>query len=69
MFEQENECDTSSIRIAVLERDFSADQVDRLIALRQQYLNDPIYSAIGLDARRLLFARWLVQSGYLSEDC
>ncbi len=47
---------------------FTAEQVQRLTALRQRLALQPVHLDLGIDARRLEFARWLVEHGRLGEE-
>jgi len=46
---------------------FTAEEVQRLTALRQRVASQPVQLDLGIDAGRLEFARWLVEQGRLSE--
>jgi hypothetical protein len=46
---------------------FSAWEAQRLIALRDRLARQPAHVDFELDERRLIFARWLVEHGRLSE--
>jgi len=46
---------------------FTAEQVQRLTTLRQRLASQPVHLDLGIDARRLEFARWLVEHGRLGE--
>jgi hypothetical protein len=46
---------------------FTAEEAQRLTALRQQVVSQPVHLDLGIDVRRLEFARWLVEQGHLSE--
>ena len=54
-------------RPTLLEGELTAEEKARLQALRQRY---PTYSEYlpGMEERKLLFLRWLVQQGKLRED-
>jgi hypothetical protein len=47
---------------------FSREECARLTALRERVQARPDYIELGLDIRRLEFARWLVLQGKLSEE-
>lgn len=49
--------------------EFTPQEAARLAALYEQYRTRPDYGELGLDIRRLEFARWLVRTGRLSEEC
>lgn len=54
---------------ATLDADaFTPEQRQRLLALRERAQTQPDVGEFGLDLRRLQFARWLVETGRLSED-
>lgn len=44
------------------------EEMVQLTKLRTRYQNHPQYVEYGLDGRRLAFARWLVERGWLHED-
>ncbi len=46
---------------------FTAEEAQRLMALRQRLAMQPVHLDLGIDARRLEFARWLVEHGRLGE--
>lgn len=46
----------------------TADEVARLMRVRAQYRGHPTCVEFALDERRLAFARWLVDCGWLRED-
>lgn len=48
--------------------DFTAEEKERLLALCQHFSSHPEYLELGIDERRLTFARWLVEHGRLSEE-
>lgn len=48
--------------------DFTAEEKERLLALCQHFSAHPEYLELGIDERRLTFARWLVEHGKLSEN-
>jgi hypothetical protein len=50
-----------------LDDHFTAEEAQRLNALRQRVVSQPVHLDLGFDARRLEFARWLVEQGRLSE--
>jgi hypothetical protein len=52
----------------VLDGHFSTEEITRLHALRQHVLSHPASLELGIDERRLTFARWLVEHGKLSES-
>jgi hypothetical protein len=52
---------------AMLGDEFTPEEKARLTALRQRYLIHPEYRELGIDSRRLEFARWLVAHGRLDE--
>jgi hypothetical protein len=54
-------------RVFGLTADFTAAQVMRLVALRHRVRVRPDATDT-IDARRLAFARWLVEHGHLSEE-
>lgn len=45
----------------------TAEEMWRLSVLLRRYGDQPLYVELGLDIRRLEFARWLVQRGVLNE--
>jgi hypothetical protein len=47
---------------------FTPEQQERLLALRARLHDQPDPGEFGLDLRRLEFARWLVQTGRLSDE-
>jgi hypothetical protein len=47
---------------------FTAEEVQRLTALRQRVNVQPMHLDLGIDVRRLEFARWLVEHGRLGEE-
>ena len=67
MFPQDSRRVTPS-QPAMLEATFERGVLERLQTLRQRHLSTPVWEELGLDPRRLAFARWLVQSGRLRED-
>lgn len=44
------------------------EEIARLAMVRARYEGHPEYLELGLDERRLVFARWLVAKGALSDD-
>jgi hypothetical protein len=46
---------------------FSPYEAQRLVALRQRFLGRPDYLETEINERRLMFARWLVEHGQLTE--
>ena len=53
---------------AVLEGQFTPEELARLLALRALVASHSPYDELGLDVKRLRFARWLVEHGRLSEE-
>jgi hypothetical protein len=47
---------------------FSPETLARLTALRERFDGHPEWMESTMDERRLVFARWLVESGYMNED-
>jgi hypothetical protein len=47
---------------------FTLREILRLTALRYRCARTPADQDIAIDRRRLEFAHWLVEHGYLSED-
>ncbi len=47
---------------------FTGEEAARIIALRRQFMKCPESLKLDLSYHRLLFARWLIQHGYLSES-
>jgi hypothetical protein len=58
--------ETSTEQLA-MEDAFTPEQLARLRALRAAYHENPTLAELGLDLRRLEFARWLVARGMLNE--
>jgi hypothetical protein len=44
------------------------DEIARLSSMRARYDGRPEYLELGLDERKLTFARWLVTQGKLTDD-
>lgn len=47
---------------------FTPETLAKLSALRERFRGHPEYLELALDERRLAFARWLVETGRLSES-
>jgi hypothetical protein len=47
---------------------FSAQEIDRLCRLRRAYADKGEMDQAALDLRRLQFARWLVETGKLTDQ-
>jgi len=47
---------------------FSAQEIDRLCRLRRVYADKSEMDQAALDLRRLQFARWLVETGKLTDQ-
>jgi hypothetical protein len=60
---------TSGSRPAVLEGAFTPEELANLYALRERTAQHTAYDELGLNEKRLKFARWLVEHGRLSEEC
>ena len=60
--------DTNDGKATELGHEFTPQEAARLAALYEQYRTQPDYGELGLDIRRLQFARWLVRTGRLSEE-
>jgi hypothetical protein len=67
MIPWEHETDTTS-QPPLLEGLFTTEEIARLHTLRQHFLSYPASLELGIDDRRLTFARWLVEHGKLSES-
>jgi len=55
-------------RSAVLEGRFTPEELAKLLALRTLFTNHSPFEELGLDEKRLKFARWLIEHGQLSDE-
>lgn len=69
MLWQQSETRTHDSDVVELGGEFTWWEAACLLALRERYQGWPDYVELGLDIRRLEFARWLVRTGRLSEQC
>ena len=56
-------------RPMTLGKNFTTDEVERLMDLRRNFYSHSEYLEQMIDERRLEFARWLLDNGKLSEAC
>lgn len=63
----EHETENGSRPLA-LEGQFTPEELAKLLALRTLISSHSPYDELGLDEKRLKFARWLVEHGRLSDD-
>jgi hypothetical protein len=57
----------TGIETTTLEGVFTPEELAGLLALRELASHRTVYDELGLDEKRLKFARWLVEHGKLSE--
>ena len=69
MLWQHIETGTSHASVVELGCEFTPREAACLSALRERYHAQPDYVELGLDIHRLEFARWLVRTGRLREEC
>ncbi len=56
------------LRAAAIEEQFTPEILAKLTALRARFCGHPEWIEFTLEERRLVFARWLVEQGRLSDD-
>lgn len=69
MLWQHIETGTHDSDVVELGGEFTQREAACLLALRERYQGRPDFVELGLEIQRLEFARWLVQTGRLSEEC
>lgn len=69
MSRQHIETGTHDADVVELGCEFTPREAASLAALRERHRVQPDYVELGLDIHRLEFARWLVRTGRIGEEC
>jgi len=66
--QQHNTKTTTTATPALPAGEFTPEQIAALVALREVAARRSPYDELGLDEKRLKFARWLYEHGRITED-